>query len=96
MPALTPWQQRKLRSLYDERHPIITRKFTGKALPNDEAVKRHIERQIDWYEAKLYREVHERNEALLHAMERAAYWMHRAAELRGTPVAGGGDGRDNG
>ncbi len=86
MSNLTPWQRRKLQSLCDERHPILSRLRLPNPRPSDRRLLRHIERQIDWYELKEYRPAHEHHRAQMRKIAKLYQQTRRLARLRGVEL----------
>ena len=51
--TLTPKQlDQRLRDLYRDRFALIDVELSGTLTPGQRRLKRHLEREIDWYEAK--------------------------------------------
>jgi hypothetical protein len=52
-----------LKPLYHERSQLVIRKFDPDYdyTARDSKLQRHLEREIDWYEAQIYRPSHEYN-----------------------------------
>lgn len=82
------WNQR-LGELARERSVIVNRSFAGSPEPGDTALRRHLERELDWYEMQLLRPAFERLEREARAKRKLARQFLKAVnDLREATVEG--------
>jgi len=82
------WRSLKLQELCDERHPILSRMRLGDALPNDEAILRHIRREIDYYQMQEARPAFAYGQNQMRKLRNLALRVKRMADKIAPPCGG--------